>query len=137
MSFTFLHKSIITHSKTKNTLIKAYESKNKSKFPLYFPKLKLFKYSRRISSTVYEKEPYEKKYAFSKNKYFFKKHIYFFKNIYTFSKNICFFKRIYLRKNIYFFVRLLLEHGVYEKVPCAHACARLSRLSFRALLTSG
>ena len=31
----------------------------------------------------------------------------------------------------------LLEHGVYEKVPCAHACARLSRLSFRALLTSG
>ena len=36
-----------------------------------------------------------------------------------------------------FFVRPLLEHGVYEKVPCAHACARLSRLSFRALLTSG
>ena len=33
--------------------------------------------------------------------------------------------------------RPLLEHGVYEKVPCAHACARLSRLSFRALLTSG
>ena len=32
--------------------------------------------------------------------------------------------------------RPLLEHGVYEKVPCAHACARLSRLSFRALLTS-
>ena len=31
----------------------------------------------------------------------------------------------------------LLEHGVYEKVPCAHACARLSRLSFRALLTCG
>ena len=36
-----------------------------------------------------------------------------------------------------FFVRPLLEHGVYEKVPCAHACARLSCLSFRALLTSG
>ena len=33
--------------------------------------------------------------------------------------------------------RPLLEHGVYENVPCAHACARLSRLSFRALLTSG
>ena len=33
--------------------------------------------------------------------------------------------------------RPLLEHGVYEKVPCAHACARLSRLSCRALLTSG
>ena len=43
-------------------------------------------------------------------------------------------------ENIYehiFFVRPLLEHGVYEKVPCAHACARLSRLSFRTLLTSG
>ena len=43
-------------------------------------------------------------------------------------------------ENIYehiFFVRPLLEHGVYKKVPCAHACARLSRLSFRSLLTSG
>ena len=80
---------------------------------------------------------FQKTYIFfKKHTYFFKKHIYFFKNIYTFSKNICFFKRIYLRKNICFFVRLLLEHGVYEKVPCAHACARLSRLSFRALLTS-
>ena len=39
--------------------------------------------------------------------------------------------------DVYIFVRPLLEHGVYEKVPCAHACARLSRLSFRALLTSG
>ena len=43
---------------------------------------------------------------------------------------------IFAEKHI-FFVRPLLEHGVYEKVPCAHACARLSRLSFRALLTSG
>ena len=43
---------------------------------------------------------------------------------------------IFAEKHI-FFVRPLLEHGVYEKVPCAHVCARLSRLSFRALLTSG
>ena len=42
---------------------------------------------------------------------------------------------IFAEKHI-FFVRPLLEHGAYE-VPCAHACARLSRLSFRALLTSG
>ena len=61
-------------------------------------------------TTVYEKGPYEENICF--------------------SKNICFLERI-------FFVRPLLEHGVYEKEPCAHACARLSRLSFRALLTSG
>ena len=75
-------------------------------------------------STVYEKGPYKE------NICFLKKYIYFFK------KHMFFGTHIFAEKHI-FFVRPLLEHGVYEKVPCAHACARLSRLSFRALLTSG
>ena len=66
--------------------------------------------------TVYEKGPYEENICFLKNIYFFKKHMFF--GTYIFAE-----------KHI-FFVRPLLEDGV-------HACARLSRLSFRALLTSG
>ena len=58
---------------------------------------------------MYEKGPYEENICFLKNIYFFKKHMFF--GTYIFAE-----------KHI-FFIRPLLEHGVYEKVPCAHACA--------------
>ena len=78
-----------------------------------------------------KRAPYGVREGALRRKYMlFKKYIYFFK------KHMFFGTYIFAEKHI-FFVRPLLEHGVYEKVPCAHACARLSRLSFRALLTSG
>ena len=77
---------------------------------------------------VYEKGPYEEN--------IYEEHIFFVRPLLEHDGVREGALRIkYIRT--YFFVRPLLEHGVYEKVPCAHACARLSRLSFRALLTSG